>query len=47
VWESTGFEVPSARDVELSGEIADVAEACRGCYERLYGLRIVVDDFNS
>jgi hypothetical protein len=42
VWESTGFEVAMARDVELSGEAADVAEACRGCYDKLHGLRMVV-----
>jgi hypothetical protein len=44
VWESTGFEAAVVREVELSGEAADVAEACRGCYERLYGMRMVVAD---
>jgi hypothetical protein len=42
VWESTGFEAAVTREVELSGEAAEVAEACWGCYERLYGLRMVV-----
>jgi hypothetical protein len=44
VWESTGFEVPVVRAVELSGEAADVAEACRAHYERLHGLRMVAGD---
>ena len=44
VWESTGFEAPVAREVVLSGEAAAVAEACRGHYERLYALRMVVGD---
>jgi hypothetical protein len=42
VWQSTGFEAPVARDVVLSGEAAEVAEACRGHYERLHALRMVV-----
>jgi hypothetical protein len=44
VWESTGFEAPVAREVVLSGEAAAVAEACRGHYERLYELRMVVGE---
>jgi hypothetical protein len=41
VWESTGFELPAERNIELSGEAADVAESCRAHYERLHGLRMV------
>ena len=40
-------EAPVAREVVLSGEAAAVAETCRGHYERLYALRMVVDDFKS
>jgi hypothetical protein len=44
VWESTGFEVAVERNIELSAEAADVAEACRAHYERLHGMRMVVGD---
>jgi hypothetical protein len=42
VWESTGFDPPIARDIELSGDAAAVVEACRPHYERLHELRMVV-----
>lgn len=42
VWESTRFDIPVARNVELSGEAAAVADACRGRYERLHEKRMVV-----
>jgi hypothetical protein len=41
VWESTGFELPAVREVELAGVEADVAESCRDYYERLYEMRMV------
>jgi hypothetical protein len=40
VWESTGFETPAPREIELSGLAAEVAEECRPHYERLYALRM-------
>lgn len=40
VWESTGFEVPVAKEIELPGDAAAVAEECRGCYERLHSVRM-------
>jgi len=40
VWESTGFEQPSPRDIDLSGPAARVAEECRPHYERLHALRM-------
>ena len=40
VWESTGFEAPAPREIELSGAAAEVAEECRPHYERLYALRM-------
>jgi hypothetical protein len=42
VWESTGFDAPIARAVELSGDAAAVAESCRGHYERLHERRMIV-----
>ena len=42
VWESTGFEAPATRAIELSGEAAAVAEQCRGPYARLHAVRLVV-----
>jgi hypothetical protein len=42
VWESTGFEVAVVREVELSGKAAEVAENCRGLYEKLHGLRMAI-----
>jgi hypothetical protein len=42
VWRSTGFEPWRARDVELSGEGARVADACRPAYEALRAHRLVV-----
>jgi hypothetical protein len=35
VWRSTGFEPPRERRVELDGEAARAAEACRPAYESL------------
>ena len=40
VWESTGFEAPAPREIELSSVAAEVAEECRPHYERLYALRM-------
>jgi hypothetical protein len=40
VWESTGFEAPAPREIELSGAAAEVAEECRPHYERLHVLRM-------
>ncbi|WP_372012554.1 sulfotransferase-like domain-containing protein [Pseudoxanthomonas sp. 10H] len=40
VWESTGFEPPEHRQVELEGEAARVAAECRGPYEQLHSLRL-------
>ena len=40
VRESTGFEPPVAKDIQLSGAAADVAEECRPHYERLHALRL-------
>jgi len=42
VWESTGFELPVAHDVALSGEAAAVAEARWPHYEQLRALRVIV-----
>jgi hypothetical protein len=41
VWESTGFEAPVAHAVQLSGNAAEVAEACRPHYERLHARRMI------
>jgi hypothetical protein len=41
VWGSTGFEVAVEREMALSGEAAEVAEACRDRYEKLHGLRMI------
>jgi hypothetical protein len=40
VWNSTGFEPPQAREIELDGEAARVADACRPLYERLHRHRL-------
>jgi hypothetical protein len=40
VWESTGFEAPEPRKIQLSGTAAEVAEQCRPHYERLHALRM-------
>ena len=40
VWESTGFEAPAPREIELSGAAAGVADECRPHYERLHALRM-------
>jgi len=42
VWESTGFEASAAHEPVLSGQAADVAEACRGSYEQLHRMRMIV-----
>jgi hypothetical protein len=42
VWRSTGFEPWRPRHVQLSGEHARVAEACRAAYEQL--LRYAAED---
>lgn len=39
VWRSTGFEPYRARDVELTGRPAEVAEECRELYDRLAQVR--------
>jgi hypothetical protein len=39
VWRSTGFEPYRARQVDLSGEAADVAAACREPYAQLHAVR--------
>lgn len=44
VWDSTGFEAPVQREIELSGDAAAVAEQCRPHYERLYALRMTPTD---
>jgi hypothetical protein len=41
VWRSTGFEAYRPRVVDLSGEAAEVAAACREPYERLHAVRWV------
>lgn len=43
VWQSTGFELPADRALELSGAAAEVAARCRDDYERLHALRLRVD----
>lgn len=40
VWESTGFECPDRRDIELTDEAARVAEACSDAYRQLHALRL-------
>ncbi|MGH8028205.1 MAG: hypothetical protein ACREO0_15925 [Pseudoxanthomonas sp.] len=42
VWESTGFEPPTDKQIALSGAAAEVAEECRPHFERLHGLRMRV-----
>ena len=42
VWRSTGFEVPVEKDIVLAGAAAQVAEECRGHYQRLHALRLRV-----
>jgi hypothetical protein len=43
VWESTGFEAPLPRAIELTDEAAAVAEACLPHYRRLHALRLRLD----
>jgi hypothetical protein len=40
VWKSTGFEPWRDKRVALPAELAAVAEACRGAYERLLGFAL-------
>lgn len=51
VWQSTGFEAPRARRVQLDGDAARVADQCRPLYEHLHRHRLRVeaetDDANS
>ena len=42
VWRSTGFAEYRARDPQLDGHAATVAEECRPLYERLHGARWLV-----
>lgn len=43
VWKSTGFEPAKAKvAVELDGDAADVADACRPAYEKLHARRLQV-----
>ena len=42
VWQSTGFEAPEPHEVELQGNAAEVAEACRPAYEHLHRHRLQV-----
>ena len=42
VWESTGFEAPQPRQIDLRGPAAEVADACRPYFERLHALRMRV-----
>ncbi|HEY1140732.1 MAG TPA: hypothetical protein VGE88_11065 [Lysobacter sp.] len=43
VWDSTGFEAPQAREIELSGDAARVADECRDAYEHLHCLRLRIE----
>lgn len=43
VWESTGFEAPQPRTIELADAAAAVAEACLPHYRRLHALRMRLD----
>ena len=43
VWESTGFEAPQPRTIELTAEAAAVAEACLPHYRHLHALRMRLD----
>lgn len=40
VWESTGFEAPMERQIELTGAGAKVAEQCLPHYQQLHALRM-------
>jgi Sulfotransferase domain len=42
VWTSTGFQPYRPRDVELTGDAAAVAAACREPYDRLHSVRWVL-----
>lgn len=42
VWESTGFEAPQPRAIELSGAAQQVVDACQPHYARLHALRLRV-----
>ena len=39
VWRSTGFAAPKARDIQLTGQAAEVAAFCQPLYEKLYSQR--------
>lgn len=43
VRQSTGFEPPSGKAPELTGETLEVAEACRPVYEQLFERRLRMD----
>jgi len=43
VWESTGFEAPLPRTIELSDDAATVAEVCLPHYRHLHALRMRLD----
>lgn len=44
VWNSTGFEPPQSRDIQLEGEAARVADSTRPLYEKLYRHRLRVGE---
>jgi hypothetical protein len=47
VWQSTGFEAPVEKELNLSGAAAEVAEECRGHYDRLHALRMQVPHLDT
>lgn len=42
VWQSTGFDRPSTRAIHLSGQAAEVADACLSHYRHLHAQRLRV-----
>ena len=42
VWESTGFEAPEPRSIELAADAQAVVDACQPHYARLHALRLHV-----
>jgi hypothetical protein len=42
VWQSTGFDRPSPRETHLSGQAAEVADACLPHYQKLHAQRLKV-----
>ena len=42
VWESTGFEAPEPRSIELAADAQAVVDACQPHYARLQALRLHV-----